>query len=323
MASTSDRAMTIQLGLTSDQLAERRLRLHAGDAAAIMAGDYRKVYRRIKGIDPEDDLSDEFRVQLGSYTEPFNLAWTMRKTGRQVEYFSANELLSDIWCDLTGRPDLFHATELVVSSQYSWMACNLDGMTTTPQGHRAVIDAKHVGRSTEAEILRYTPAGVWQATCAGTDWWGLSMIVGNKWEEPIFQEVDEIYQATLIARSRECWGYIERNEEPPELASVLPPKPQARLRTVVIEGGDVDPDTGIWTPPHDDRHQPWPNWGSDFARSLATVIRTEAAHTANNIARAAIKELLPEDVGEVRRGDTVVKRDKAGAIRFTLPKGDE
>ena len=32
-----------------------------------------------------------------------------------------------------------------------------------PGSHKkGVIDAKHVGRSGEAEILRYTPAGVWQ-----------------------------------------------------------------------------------------------------------------------------------------------------------------
>jgi len=316
------------LGLSPGQIAERRLHIHAGDAPAIMAGDYRKVFRRIKGLDPEDDLSDEFRVQLGSYTEPFNLAWGSRQTGREIAYYSANALMRRVWNELRppwcGRPI---EQELQISRAYPFMACNLDGMTTTPQGHPAPIDAKHVGRAGEQEILRYTPAGVFQATVMECDWWGLSFIVGNKWEEPVFQEVDPLYQATLIARCRECWSFIERDEEPPEAeVPVLAPKPQPRLRTVVIDGG-IEND-GHWIAPQffedfdPNKTAAWPNWGSNFADALTTIIRTDAAHTANNIARAAVKDLIPDDVGEIRRGDCAVKRDKSGAIRFTLPKKD-
>jgi hypothetical protein len=296
------------LGLTSEQLAERKLRLHAGDAAAIMAGDYRKVYRRIKGLDPDDDLSGEFRVQLGSYTEPFNLAWTKRMTGRNVLYFSDNELCRRIWKTLTGSTA---AAELVVSPRYPFMACNLDGMTTTPQGHRSVIDAKHVGRAGEAEILRYTPAGVWQATCAETDWWGLSCIVGNKWEEPIFQEVDPLYQAAMTVRATECWGFIERNEEPPETeaAPVLAPKPQPRLRSIIVP---VEQDEVYEALVHQN------NWLSEARKLIYAFVGTQAAATHHAIVREDIKKLVPEDVGEIVCGRYRFARSKAGAVTQSL-----
>lgn len=308
------------LGLSDAQLAERRLRLHAGDATAVMAGDYRKVFRRIKGLDPDDDLSGEFRVQLGSFTEPFNLAWTERMTGREISYYSANPLMMAVWLALhepggigVGNYANAYTDELIVSRRYPFMAANLDGMTTTPEGHRSVIDAKHVGRSGETEILRYTPAGVWQATCAGTDWWGLSCIVGNKWEPPIFQPVDPIYQATMIARARECWGYIERNEEPPEPETpVLAPKPQPKLRSIVVP---VEEDDEIYRVLCKQN-----NWLPDARDHIKAIIGTDAAAKVNAIHREAMKVLIPEDVGAVTLGRYSLKRDKAGAVRQNVAK---
>ena len=304
----------MNLGLSEAQKAERRLRLHASDATAIMAGDYRKVYRRVKGLDPEEDLSGEFRVQLGSYTEPFNLAWTMWKTGRDIEYFTENDLAYHCWFGLTRLQPT--QPELCVSKHYPWMACNLDGMTTTPEGRSSVIDAKHVGRSGEAEILRYTPAGVWQATCAGTDWWGLSIICGNKWEPPVFQQVDPLYQAEMIERARECWSWIERGEEPPEteVDPVLPPKPAPKLRSIIAP---VEEDE-VW-----EALVRRDNWLSEARDHIRAIIGTDAAAKVNAIHRDSMKTLTPEDVGEVRLGRYKLHRDKAGTVRQTVAKLEE
>ncbi len=307
------------LGLSVEQLAERKRRLHAGDANSIMAGDYRSVFARFQPGYVEDSLSDEFRVQLGSYTEPFNLRWTVRQTGRMIEYYSANRLMQIVWDTLLDADGLggvyaFH-NELIVCKRHPFMACNLDGMTTTPQGHCSVIDAKHVGRSTEAEILRYTPAGVWQATCAGTDWWGLSMIVGNKWEPPIFQEVDPIYQAEMIASATECWGYIDRGEEPldPETA-VLPPKPQPRLREIL-----VPTDTGEVFQALCREN----NWLGEACKEIAVFFDTQPAATKHAICREELKRLVPEDVGKLRRGRFTLSRTKAGSVTMALAKMED
>jgi hypothetical protein len=242
----------------------------------------------------------------------------MRTTGRPIDYYSANALMRNIWNNLTydemprlGRAAI--AEELIVCKRYPFMACNLDGMTTTPEGHRSVIDAKHVGRSGEAEILRYTPAGVWQATCAGTDWWGLSIICGNKWEPPIFQEVDPIYQAEMIARATECWGYIERGEVPPEAeeAPVLPPKPTPKLRSLVVP---VEEDEVYEAMCRKD------NWLSEARDHIKAIIGTDAAAKVNAIHRDAMKTLTPEDVGEVVLGRYKLHRDKAGPVRQTVAK---
>ncbi len=310
------------LGLSAGQLAERKLRLHAGDAAAIMAGDFRRPFRRIK-FDEDNDLYDdlpwfiqkrlthkdlEFKAALGNYLEPFNFYWTVMQTGRGITYYSDNELCRSIWAKLTG---CVPCGELVVSKRYPFMACNLDGMTTTPQGYRSVIDAKP--RTKDSDILLYTPAGVWQATCAGTDWWGLAgLVVGNKWEPPIFQEVDPIYQATMIARAKECWGYVERDEEPPEAETpVLPPRPQPRLREILVPTDNEDLFEALC------RRD---NWLSEAGPHISAIIGTQDAATAWAIHREAMKSLVPEDIGKLRWGRYTLSRTKAGAVTQAVAK---
>jgi hypothetical protein len=276
-----------------------------------MASDYRKVFRRVKGLDPDDDLSGEFRVQLGSYTEPFNLAWTMERTGRAIIYHTDNELCRHVWHSLTGQ---YASPELVVCKRHPFMACNLDGMTTTAQGHRSVIDAKHVGRSGEAEILRYTPAGVWQAICVGVDWWSLSIICGNKWEPPIFQEVDPLYQAEMIARAIDCWSWIENDDEPPLHAApppVLAPKPTPTLRSIVVP---VEKDEVYEALCRQN------NWLAEAHDHIRAIIGTDAAAKVNHINREAMKTLVPVDVGEIKYGRYRFARSKAGAVTQAVTK---
>ncbi len=294
------------MGLSDAAVAERRKYIQAGDAADIMAGNWRKVWREKKGLAVPDDLSGVLPVQMGIFTEPFNLAWCERQTGRRVEYFTGSDMLAAVWQTLTGRPA--HSDELQVSETHPFMACNLDGITTTSKGHPCVIDAKHVGRADEQMVLRYTPGMVHQATVMECDWWELSVFVGNSKWELIEQEVDEFYRADLISRCREFWGYVERDEEPPEVDATLPPKPQRALRTVQLE---------------DQWRAEWPNWGAQMAELLGTWATTHAAATAHNIAGAEAVALMPEDVGLITRGRIKFARDKAGIIRKSLLKGGE
>jgi len=290
-------------GLSPEQLAERKLHLQAGDAGKVMEGRYHEVWERFQPDYQPEDLSGEFRVQLGSYTEPLGLWWTEKQTGRPVVYYSDNPLLRHIWQALTGCEA---QPELQVSQDYPFMACNLDALTVTPQGQRAVLDAKHVGRLGEAEILRYTPAGVWQATVVGTDWWGLACIVGNRWEPPIFQAVDPLYQAELIARARECWALIAARVEPEDRTEpVPPPKPQPKLRQINLD-----------LLAHEDR----PNWAGEFQRLARTFAETKGAFDLHAITRENIKQLIPEDIGLVKLGLVRFKRDNRG-VSISLEKG--
>ena len=146
--------------------------------------------------------------------------------------------------------------------------------------------------------------------------WGLSIICGNKWEPPIFQEVDPMYQAEMIARATECWDYIDgvpAGKEPPEFeaAPVLPPKPTPRLRSLVVP---VEEDEVYEAMCRKD------NWLSEARDHIKAIIGTDGAAKVNAIHRDAMKTLTPEDVGEVVLGRYKLHRDKAGSVRQTVAK---
>lgn len=298
----------MNLGLTAEQLERRRQYLCAGDAQMVLDGHWRLLWRRKKGLEPEDDLSGELRVQLGSFTEPFNLAWCERVTGREIAYYSDNDLMAEIWGHVSPSGYPAHRPELRVSEDYPFMACHLDGMTTTPQGEPCVIDAKHVARSDDAMVQRYTAAGTHQAIVMGVDWWALSVLTGNSKHEVIYQAVDPLFRARLIAQEREFWGYVERNEEPEDRgAAVAAPKPQPRRREVLL---DVMPDAEK------------PNWSGEFARLARIFAETKAAADRHAIVRKELTELVPDDVGRVELGLVRFKRDGRG-VHISLQKGGE
>jgi hypothetical protein len=290
------------LGLSAHSLEQRRKYVMAGDTADLMAGNWKKVWRQKMGIDGDDDLSRVLAVQLGSMTEPLNLFWCERETGREVAYCTDNPLMAAIWQDLTGREAL---PEMMTSQDYEWLACNLDALSTTSKGHQCVLDAKHVGKADQAMIERYTPAMTHQATVMGTDWWALSVFIGNSKWLLVEQEVDPFYQGELIATTQEFWQYVVDGKEPKDRnVAAVPPEPQKPLRVVQLDEAFRDS---------------FPNWGLEMATYMGDFAKTHAAATAHAVSRENIKGLLPEDVGLCTRDNVSVTRDRRG-ITISLKK---
>lgn len=96
------------MALSDEQKAFRRQGIGGSDANIIMGGDREKIlrlWREKRGeIEPED-LSDVLPVQMGVWTEPFNIMWFEKQTGKTV----------------TGNG------EQRKSEEYPWMLCTLDG----------------------------------------------------------------------------------------------------------------------------------------------------------------------------------------------------
>ncbi len=279
------------LGLSDVQLAERKKGIGGSDAGKIMSGDWRALWAEKTGRAEPEDLSDNLAVQMGSATEAFNAMWFERRTGRPI--YSRNEL--------------------AVSVRYPFMRANLDGITTTSKGAGAYWDAKHVGRLDEATVLRYTPQMTHCCTILGLDWWVLSVFIGNSKWEMVEQEIDPMYQAELIAKEQAFWQFVWDDIEPPEAdrAPVLAPKPQPKRRMIDVP---LNPDDPVFA-----ALMQRDNWLSEMVEAMGAFATTEAARKRNAIARKDMDRLMPEDVGEVRRGRIKAKRDGRG-FTATLDK---
>lgn len=278
-------------GLSAEQKAERKLGIGGSDAGRVMAGDWTALWREKTGRSEPEDLSWKIPVQIGHCTEQFNAEYFEHVTGRAV----------------TCR------NELVVSKQYPFMRVNMDGITKAANGRPAYWDAKHVGRSDEATILRYSAQMHHACAVLGYEWWILSIFVGNSRHEIVEQQIDPFYLEELIATEAEFWGYVERDEEPRDRAEpTLAPKPEKRLR-------NIDLGTEFGTPAWDKIAAQY-NWANEARERIVTFTATDAAAKAHAISREELKATVPDDVGELRRGTFLFTRNKAGAITMRVAK---
>jgi len=271
-------------GLTPFEVEERRAGIGGTDAKRIMGGDWESVVLEKLGLIEPDDLSDNLRVQLGLFTQPFNQYWCEKQTGRPITRVGERAIHPDI----------------------PYMIANLDGVTTTSKGYLAYWDAKHVAKTGDDVVARYTPQMTHCALVIGVEWWVISFLIGNSRWEFVEQEVDPFFASELLAKEKEFWGYVERGEVPPPMPGTAPPKP-VRLREISLDDADY-------------REGGWPNWGSEMVKLLGDFGSVRDAWVRANIVRDAIKELLPDDVGLVTRGLWKITRNRAGSVTIGLRK---
>jgi hypothetical protein len=279
----------MQLGLTAEQLAERKNGIGGSDAGRIS----RQLWLIKTGRAEEEDLSDVLAVQMGSFTEPLNAYWYEKVTGREV------------WSRGTA----------VVSQKYPWMRANLDGETRTSKGHHAYIDFKHVGRADQAMLLRYTPQMTHCCIILGLDHWVLSVLIGNSKHEVFEQEVDPVFARALIKRERDFWeNYVVPDIDPGDRfeEKVVPPPPAPKLREIAVPTSTE----GIALAVREE------NWLTEMLIEVNTFASTLGASTLHAITREKIKAIVPDDVGKVEYGLFTYKRDGRG-ITLSLAKGED
>lgn len=191
--------------LSPDQLEARDGKLTASRVACLMTGDAEKImnlWRELVG-DPTftpEDLSDVWAVQLGSWTEPFNLDWYEKRTGRAL--------------DSRGK--------VVVHPHFEWAAATLDAWDPILY---APVECKHVGGfEPTAKILeRYAPQAHWQMMVTGATQCVFSIIEGAR--EPIIEIVnlDKDYAAELLERANAFMLCVKTMTPPVALAPVAAP----------------------------------------------------------------------------------------------------
>lgn len=186
----------ILLDHSADWHERRRQGIGASDAVKIMSGDWLELWEiKTRRREPED-LSNVLPVQLGAFTEPFNLAWFERQTGTPVREFSKQ----------------------VVHSELTYIRCELDGVT----GSGVAIEAKHVSAfAKEEEILaRYHPQLQHILACTGDESMILTVLYGTlKWD---YYEIprDQEYIAELITRETLFWSHVTGDTPPPTVGAV-------------------------------------------------------------------------------------------------------
>lgn len=205
----------MKLGLTPEQLAERRKGLGGSDANILMNGDPAAIlalWEEKTGRREPEDLSRVLPVQLGLYTEPFNVHWYKLTTGRPVEFIGRTQT---------------HRT-------YPFMRVTLDGMTTTEDGSIAVFEAKHVNAFSKIEdvVQRYMPQLHHNMAVTEQKRSVLSVLLGTMAYEIYEVPCDDWYLAQLIDRERAFWACVTGDTPPPGMEAVRAPMAPVKFRAV-------------------------------------------------------------------------------------------
>lgn len=272
-------AILANLGLSEEDRAIRKNFIGGSDANIIMSGDPDKLirlWREKRGEAEPEDLSDILAVQMGSYTEPFNVAWFEMQTGDQV-----------VWRGkIAAHPTIPH------------MRATLDGAvvgTFDEVGRPSrVFEAKHVGvRGTDVEIFaRYVPQLTHNCLCAGLPEAVLSAFKGNGDWVMFEYELDRPYADALIEAEAAFWECV-RTGEPPAPLPELPAAPKPR--------GIVEYDMAT---------------SNEWPVHAAAYLETEMAADRHEIAKKSLKALVPADASKCFGHGITISRDKRGALRF-------
>ena len=202
---------------------ERQGFIGGTDAIRIMNGEWAELYQEKVGLVEPKDLTDVFAVQLGAFTEDFNLNWwiqshspgyTMAGTERELQH------------------------EFKFEGGYVPFKGTADMMCVDSQNKSYIVEAKHTNAFTNMTdvIERYMPQiqfymHLHNMHCEKNDWKPdgcfLSVIFGNsKWESKHIG-FDPVYCANMLGKITQFWEHvikksppIDRDAETPDISSI-------------------------------------------------------------------------------------------------------
>lgn len=160
------------------------------DCVKIMEGDWLNLWQVKTGRAEANDLSDNIAVQLGVFTETFNLNWFEKQRSCVLSHHQY-EVQADI--------GIVPAKGMIDAM---W-----DG---------AIVEAKHTNAQNNMDsiIERYMPQVQLYCYLANADGAYLSVIFGNNRWESAYVRRDKEYFDSMWAVVSDFWGYVLRDEEP-------------------------------------------------------------------------------------------------------------
>lgn len=273
-------------------MTERPKTLGGSDAQRIARGEWLALWMEKTGRAEPVDLSENFQVQLGIYTEPFHLNW-IKRVGRFTEMMMSPKDNPFVY-----TPATRHTPGLDVPiADLGFLHVTPDAVLAGPT-YDVPVEVKHSnGRNSFLDAVEYYSPQLQHAMFVmGAPRVLFSVICGNADPSFGFVEYDEAYATELIKLELKFWDFIERDEAPPSLPGAMPvelPAPAA-LRIVDMAGNNA------WAAIADMLKKEKP-YADDFERH-----------------KGELKELMPADARVAHGYGAKLSRDKRGAIRLTL-----
>lgn len=162
------------------------------DAIKLVEGKWKDIWEIKTGRVEKEDLSDVLPVQMGIYTEPFNIQWFEKQTGFKV----TNN--NDVYKNLD--VEFLHAT--------------VDGIIDSED---AIFEAKHVSPFSVKNVVdKYYPQLQHYMLVTGLRKAYLSVLVGNLQHKIYEIEADIEFIHKLLYAETHMWAYVQADVPPPD-----------------------------------------------------------------------------------------------------------
>lgn len=274
---------------------ERTGFIGGSDCVKIMDGQWNELWKIKTGRKQPDDLSHLIQVELGSFTEPFNLYWLEKETG-----WSASENQAPYakgWSNTNSHD----ASDVISNEIIAPMQGTIDAIGINDQGEQAIIECKHTNAFTtmDKQVEYYMPQIQCYLELADMDLCILSVIFGNSKHQATAIARDHEYIKVMRKEVLDFWAYVENDKEPFETIKPDETIYKQKLLNAIPVDNMVKRDATL------DNH--FGMLCSDFTANKSS------AETYEN-AKKGLKEIIKPNEREVYNDYITVKRNKRGAI---------
>ena len=266
------------LEISGDVRHNRTAGIGGSDAKKIISGKWNELWLEKTGAKQQEDLSDVFRVQLGSYTESFHAEWFAKRSGLTLS---------------EPQPFYLHPTD-------EWMYAHLD-YWIPEKGTFVELKHSNSQASCREKAEYYMPQMAHYAHVLGvTDCW-FSVIPGNSDPDFGHVELDPDYIANLVDLERSFWWHVTENVAP----DIIPSAKIAQVQKIAANN-KID---GL-------RKYDF-NGNNQWASLARECIDLKPAAQRFDVVTKELKAMMPEDSAETIGHGIIIKRDKAGRLRIT------
>ena len=251
------------------------------DAVKIIRGDWHDLYNEKIGIAQPSDLSHLFNVQLGTYTEEFNLAWFEQEYGVQV---------------IDTQPEFKKTIEGIP------FKATLDGIINDPEnkGEHIGVECKHTSSFKKFDdiLTYYYPQIQLYMKVADLSHMYLSVIFGNQWECKLVSQ-DEAEWLRMLPIFKDFWGHVLKKQPPvAEMPNELPTNVHhMTLDNMVARDATKD---------------------NQFKDLEHAYIENESLSKLFEFAKKELKALVKPNEREVFTDKLSIKRNKRGALTIKI-----
>jgi predicted phage-related endonuclease len=258
------------------------------DARRIMEGDWHTLWLEKTGRAESADLSENIAVQLGAYTEQFNIMWFKRH--HFVNSFERNSI--DIIEQVQFKEDV------------NGVPCKgtVDGCI---RDQKRILECKHTyDRNTmESCIGQYMPQIQFYMRLTDAEHCYLSVIFGNRRWEAVAVARDDRYIDAMMVHIAEFWKCVTSDTEP-----------AVGKRPTTLTTDHIPVDNMVRRDATGD---------NEFINRVHDYIESEGMAKSFESAKSDLKAMVADNEREVYCDLLTIKRDKRGSLRISVKENTD